>query len=254
MSGEHNELWKKYHLHKDPQIKEELVVRNVPLVKKIAQKLSYQLPPHFLIDDLCSNGIFGLIEAVERYNPALGIPFEVYACKRIRGSILDGIRKEDWVPTSVRKKAKLIEQAYQKLESLLQRDVSDEEIAAELNISVQEFRNWLASIQYVSVISLDEPLSDEGTSPIKENLCDEVSPNPQALSEQKETKMMLIQAIGELPEKEKLVVSLFYYHDLSNKEIAQVMELSDSRVSQLHTKAILRLRARMARCNKVSIG
>lgn len=251
ITGEPYELWRDYITQKSPELKEKLIVYYISLVKKIANKISYQLPEHYSKDDLFSYGVFGLIEAVERYNPELGIPFSSYASKRIKGSIVDGIRKEDWVPATIRKRAKMIEQAYQKLESNLQRNVTDEEIAAELSISLDEFRNWLNNIQYITIISLEEPVSDDETGFIKDSVTDQYSPNPAVLSEELEVKKLLAKAVGELPDKERMVVSLFYYHDLSNKEIAHVMELSDSRVSQLHTKAILRLRGKLARMKKV---
>lgn len=250
MAAEPYELWKNYLLEKSPELKEQLIIRYVPLVQRIAAKISGQLPAHCIKDDLYSYGIFGLLETIDRYNPELGIPFSSFASKRIKGAILDGLRKEDWVPVNVRKKAKLIEQAYRKLEAL-QGNVRDEEVAAELGISVEEFRNWLSNIQYITIISLDEPLAEDEGSLLKVGVLDETSPDPARQSEEQEIKKLLAKAVGELPEKEKTVISLYYYHDLANKEIAQVMELSDSRVSQLHTKAILRLRGKLARMKKI---
>jgi len=251
MAEEPDKLWKDFIEQRKLEVKEELILHYISLVQRIAHKISYQLPSHYSKDDLFSYGIFGLIEAVERYNPALGIPFQNYAAKRIKGSIVDGIRKEDWVPVTTRKKAKLIEQAYQKLEIENGGNVSDDAVAAELNISVEEFRSWLNNIQYISIISLDEPIAEGENSIIKDIITDQYTPNPAISFEEQEVKKLLAKAIGDLPEKERMVVSLFYYNDLSNKEIAQAMELSDSRISQLHTKAIFRLRGKLARMKKV---
>ncbi len=245
-----HELWGKYVEDRNPEIKEKLIIYYVVLVKRIANKISYYLPEHFSKEDLNSYGIFGLIDAIERFNPALGIKFVSFASKRIRGAMIDGIRKEDWVPVNVRKKAREIEQAYQKLEMLKEGNISDEEIAKELNISLPELSRWFKSIQYVNILSLHEPLDEEGASVLADNVQDRISPNPEDLIEKKEIIAILTKAINELPEKEKNVVSLYYYNDRSNKEIAEILELSDSRISQLHTKAILRLRGKLSRIKK----
>lgn len=178
MAEEPDKLWKDFIDQRRLEVKEELILHYISLVQKIAHKISYQLPSHYSKDDLFSYGIFGLIEAVERYNPALGIPFKNYAAKRIKGSIVDGIRKEDWVPVTTRKKAKLIEQAYQKLENEQGKNISDEAVATELNISVEEFRGWLNNIQYISIISLDEPIAEDENSLIKDIITDQYTQNP----------------------------------------------------------------------------
>lgn len=250
MAGESHELWKEYFVSKNPAIKEQLVIENISLVRKMADKVGSYLPRHVPREDLYSNGIFGLLEAVERYNPQLGIPFNLYAGKRIKGSIIDALRREDWVPEGLRKKARLLEQAYQKVEAELNRNAADAEVAAFLNITPEELYQWLKNIQFISIISLDEPLAESEDSKMVHNIPDFTSPNPVQQAEENEVKKILARAVGELPEKEKLVVSLFYYQDMTNKEIAQIMELSDSRISQLHTKAIFRLRGKLARLKK----
>ena len=243
-------LWQEYILKKDAAIKEKLIVHYISLVQKIAHKMAYTLPTHMDKEDLYSHGIFGLLEAIDRYNPQLGTPFTAFAVKRIKGAIIDGIRKEDWLPVSVRKKAKLLEQAYQKLEVKLGRNATDEEIAAELQIKTEELSEWLKTVQFVMVFSLDESLSEEDEYSLKDRLVNPESPNPVVITEEKEVKNILAKSLEELPEKEKLVISLFYYHDLSNKEIAEVLELSESRISQLHTKAIFRMRGKLSRLKK----
>lgn len=230
--------------------REQQVLLHLRLVHKIANKIYASLPSHVVRDDLYGYGVFGLIEAADRFNAEHGVPFAAYAGKRIRGAIIDGIRKEDWVPVSVRKKAKMVENAYARLENELGRSATDEEMAGELKIGKTEFLQWLEQIQVVTVFSLDEPITDDEEILLKDSVQDQKSPNPLSTLEEKETKKLLLKAVGELPEKEKTVISLFYYEDLSNKEIARVMELSDSRISQLHTKAIFRLRGKMARMKK----
>lgn len=244
------ELWKIYINEKSPEIKEKLVLNYISLVNKMANKVASYLPMHILKEDLYSYGVFGLLEAIERYNPELGITFEGFCRKRIKGAIIDGIRKEDWVPVGIRKKAKLIEQAYLKLETRLNRNATDEEVAIELNISLNELYQWLHSIQFISILSLDEPITNTEDVLLKDSIADEQSPNPTYILEEAEIKIILSKAVEELPEKEKTVISLYYYHDLTNRQIAQVMNLSDSRVSQLHTKAIFRLRGKLARQKK----
>lgn len=250
MTGEPQELWKAYITDKSPEIKDQLVHHYIPLVERVAAKASCSLPEHLSKDDLVGYGVFGLLEAVDRYNPEQGVPFQYFAVKRIKGAMIDGIRKEDWVPVTVRKKAKLLEQAYQKIEKSHGSTAGDEEVAAELNITVNELMQWLKDIQYITILSLDEPLDADGVLMLKDSVTDAVSPDPVKTMEKNEIKKYLAKAVGELPEKERTVISLFYYNDLSNKEIARVLELSDSRISQLHTKAIFRLRGKLSRLKK----
>ena len=244
---QNNENWKIYMSSNSPEIKEQLVLQHINLVQKIANKVATYLPSHISRDDLNSNGIFGLLEAADRYNVELGIPFPAYAAKRIRGAIIDAMRREDWVPTALRRKAKLIEEAYSILENELGRNASDEEVAEHLKITLTDLDQWLKNIQFISIISLDEPLIEGDDGVYAEQITDLSSPNPVVISENNELKKILAKAVSSLPEKEKTVVSLFYYNDLSNKEIAQVMNLSESRISQLHTKAIFRLRGKLSR-------
>lgn len=244
---ENRDIWQRYMNSKSPELKEQLVLQYLPLVKKVAYKLAGYLPAHISRDDLNSNGIFGLIEAVERYNVELGIPFSVYASKRIKGAIIDAMRKEDWIPLSLRKKAKLVEEAYCTLENKLYRSATDEEVAEYLQISLEELNIWLKEIRFISIISIDQSLIEGEITLYGEYLGDKYSPDPEIISENNELKTILAKAVNELPHKEKSVVSLYYYNDLSNKEIAQIMDLSDSRISQLHTKAIFRLRGKLSR-------
>ena len=250
MTTELHELWKDYIVSKSPELKERLILHYIPLVERAAAKAACSLPEHLSKDDLVGYGVFGLFEAVDRFNPEQGVPFPCFAIKRIKGAMIDGIRKEDWVPVTVRKKARMLDQAYRKFEEIHRRNADDEEIAAALNITVDELMQWLKNVQYISIISLDEPLSENNALLLRDNLTDASSPDPVRAMEKKEIKAFLAKAIGELPEKEKTVISLFYYNDLANKEIASVLDLSESRVSQLHTKAIFRLRGKLSRLKK----
>lgn len=251
---EQQELWQAYYLNKDPLLKEKLIIYYIVLVQKIAGKMFASLPAHIDHDDLYSYGIFGLLEAVERYNPNLGVPFAGFAVKRIRGSIIDGLRKEDWLPVSVRQKAKQVEQAYERLERQLGRSATDEEIALELGLSLPEWLEWLQTLQSITVLSLEQSFSEEQNFTLKEQLFNSSSPNPLQKAMAEETKHLLKEVIARLPEKERLVISLYYYYDLANKEIAEVLQLSPSRISQLHTKAIFRLRGQLAQLKKSKVG
>jgi RNA polymerase sigma factor for flagellar operon FliA len=247
-------LWQEYFINKDPQLKEQLIIQYISLVRKIVGTMSFSLPHYIEKDDLYSYGVFGLLEAIDRYNPNLGVPFAGFAYKRIRGSIIDGIRKEDWLPSSVRQKVKQVELAYEKMEKQLGRNATDTEIADELGISMNELKEWLKITQIITILSLDQSFGESDAFVLKDSLYDQASPNPLQAVLENENKQILIEAIDKLPEKEKLVISLYYYSDLSNKEIAEVMNLSDSRISQLHTKAIFRLRGKLAQLKKSKVG
>ena len=254
MKSEPYELWLNYLNEKSPALKEQLILHYITLVQKISKKISYCLPSHIAKEDLFSYGIFGLLEAIDRYDPKMGTPFSFFAGKRIRGAIIDGLRKEDWIPANIRRQARLLEEAYQKLEIRFARNASDEEVAAELSITLEELERWLKNTYIFSILSLDEPVAEGQEITLKDNVADNGSFNPVEIAENKEIKKILAKAVEELPEKERLVISLFYYHDLNNKEIARVLELSDARVSQIHAKAIFRLRGKLSRMKKALLG
>lgn len=247
-------LWVAYKERGDPQAREQIIVQYVHLVKYVSGRLAMGLPPHVDADDLYSYGIFGLINAVERFDHTRGIKFETYAITRIRGSILDGLRAMDWVPASLRQRAKEVEEAYWKLENRLGRSASDEEVAAEMGIEVDHFHRVLGDLGRSQILSLDEfwPMSDgdDGEFTLRDLVGDEKAADPFASATMTELRDVLADAINKLPEKEKLVVSLYYYEGLTAKEISQAMNLSVSRISQLHSKALLRLRGRLGRYKK----
>ncbi len=244
-------LWIAYKEQGDRAAREKLIVHYVHLVKYVAGRLALGLPPHVDPDDLYSYGIFGLINAVERFDHNRGIKFETYAITRIRGSILDGLRAMDWVPASLRQRAKEVEEVYWRLENQLGRAATDEEVAADLGIGMEEFHRLVGDLGRSQILSLDElwPVSDgdEGEFTLKDLVGDEKAEDPFDSAAMSEMKQVLADAINRLPEKEKLVVTLYYYEGLTAKEISQVMELSVSRISQLHSKALLRLRGRLSR-------
>jgi len=247
---ERHSLWVYYRTTRDGKAREDLILNYAPLVKYVAGRLAMTLPSHVDPDDLVSYGFFGLMEAIERFVPERGVRFETYAIARIRGAMLDGLRTLDWVPTSVRQRAKETERAYQELEARLGRAASDEEVAAHLGITMDKLQGRLKESASTSLLSLDELLGDEPNSTAKRSgwvLADDSVIAPDVQAEIEDVKRVLAEAIEALPEKERLVVALFYYEGLTAKEIAEVMDLSQSRISQLHSKAIMRLRGKLAR-------
>jgi RNA polymerase sigma factor for flagellar operon FliA len=240
-------LWEKFLKEGDLLSKEALIIEYIPLVQKISNQMAGHFPAHIAKDDLYGYGIFGLLESIDRYDPDLGVPFSFFAGKRIKGAMIDGLRKEDWIPTALRKRAKQIENAFRTVEMESGGAAEDHQVAAALDMSEEELHSWLSKMQFLHLLSLDEPLPGDEELYIKDNLRDPKSPDPVDKVQDDEIKSLLADAIEDLPEKEKLIVSLFYFEDLSNKEIAHVMELSESRISQLHSKAVFRLRNKLNR-------
>jgi len=247
-------LWEKYKSHCDSGARETLILEYAGLVKYVAGRLAISLPPNVQQDDLISYGIFGLIDAIEKFEPERNIKFETYAIARIRGAIWDGLRSMDWVPYSVRQKAKELEQTYAKLEHQFGRAATDEEICDALSITKQQFAQLLMETSFSSFLSLDEiwKFDKDGGNSVRviETIQDENADDPVSMVMFEEQKRVLTDAIDKLPEREKIVIALYYYEGLTLKEIGKVLEVSESRVSQLHTKAILRLRGRLSRVKK----
>ncbi|CAM4247429.1 FliA/WhiG family RNA polymerase sigma factor [Paenibacillus tarimensis] len=236
------ELWQKWKEDKDIQAKKQLIEHYLPLVDYVTNRMAIGLPKNVSRDDLASNGVMGLIDAIEKFDYQRGLQFETYASWRIRGAMIDGLRQGDWVPRSVREKAKRIEEAYQHLEQEYLRSVSDKEISSFLNVSEREFQTMLQDIAVTTVCSLEDPIREEESETRLSMLIDEKAKNPDYKVQEFFLKETLVKGIERLTEKERIVVSLFYYEELSLSEIAEVMQLSPSRISQLHSKAILRLR------------
>jgi RNA polymerase sigma factor FliA len=243
------DLWRRYREQADQRARERLVVAYSPLVKYVAGRMGSGLPAHVEEADLISYGLVGLISAIERYEPEREIKFETYAIPRIRGAIIDELRALDWVPRSVRARAREIERANVKLEHKFQRAPTDEEIAAELDIKLSEFQESLIQISNSTIAALDElwTVSDSSGDQVSllDTIQDPTSPDPAKVMDATDLKDRVADAIARLPEREKLVIALYYYENLTLREIGEVLGVTESRISQLHTKAVLRLRSRM---------
>jgi RNA polymerase sigma factor for flagellar operon FliA len=247
--GELRELWRRYKDSRDPNARERLVIAYSPMVKFVAGRLGAGLPSHVEDADLISYGLMGLIGAIERFDPDRGIKFETFAMARIRGSIIDELRSLDWVPRSVRSQAREIEVAQQKLEHELQRAPTEEELARKLGIGVEELQEALVEVANSSVFALDElwAISDSSGDQVSllDTISDSSAADPQEALDTTEIKDHLSEAIASLPEREQLVVALYYYEGLTLREIGEVLGVTESRVSQLHTKAVMRLKSHM---------
>ncbi len=242
-------LWLQYRRTSDPKLRDRLILTYAPLVKYVAGRLGSGLPAHVDEADLTSYGLLGLIGAIERYDPERDVKFETYAIARIKGAIIDELRAMDWVPRSVRSRAREIERAMSELEARLGRAPTDEELSARLGISEDELAESLSEIARSSIAALDELWTVSGsgdTVALIDTIEDESAPDPQSTLSQTELREAIADAIARLPEREKLVVTLYYYEELTLREIGEVLGVTESRVSQLHTKAILRLKSRLA--------
>ncbi|MCL1884944.1 MAG: FliA/WhiG family RNA polymerase sigma factor [Defluviitaleaceae bacterium] len=239
-------LWQTYIANKSPILKEKLILHYAPLVKYVAGRLLVHIGQHVEFDDLVGYGIFGLIDAIDKYDNAKGVKFETYASFRIRGAIIDHIRRMDWVPRTLRQKNKQMEQAYTMLEDELGRQPTDEELAEKLELSLEETQDLIRKSSVLSLVSLDDYMEQNYESSFTPLVANRVD-SPEEQTEKQERKAMLAEAISKLTEKEKLVITLYYFEDLTLKEISSVMKVSESRISQIHTKAITRLQGKLGR-------
>jgi RNA polymerase sigma factor for flagellar operon FliA len=246
------DLWRRYKEDGDERARERLVVAYSPLVKFIAGRMASGLPSHVEEGDLISYGLLGLIGAIERFDLEREIKFETFAVARVKGAIIDELRSLDWVPRSVRARARDVERAHAKLEAALQRSPTDEEMAEELKMTVDEFQDALLEIANSSVLALDDlwtfadPEGSGGQISVLDTITDPNAVDPETEAQSSEVKDRLADAIESLPERERLVVALYYYENLTLREIGEVLGVTESRVSQLHTKAVLGLRSRFA--------
>lgn len=245
------ELWKKYSETKDFGIKEQLIIEYADLVKFVAGRLSIYFGSNVEYDDLVGYGVFGLIDAIEKFDLSKKVKFETYASLRIRGAIIDSIRELDWAPRSLRKKGKELERAYLEIENQLGRSASDQEIAEKLGISIEELNKLLQEVNMSQVISLEDYLEQNHETGFDPFSMSRDMNLPEQRMEVVELKEILSQSIDKLPEKERIVVSLYYYEELTLKEISLIMKVSESRISQLHTKAIMRMRGKLERLRNV---
>ena len=239
-------LWDEYRKTGNGAVKEKLILHYAPIVKYVAGRLMVHIGQNVEFDDLVGYGIFGLIDAIEKFDPAKGVKFETYASFRIRGTIIDNIRRMDWVPRTLRQKNKQIENVIIKLEEELGRSPTDEELAGALGLSPDETVDLLRKASIHSLVSLDDFL-EQNYEKSHVSLVTNSSDSPEELTEDKERKIKLAEAINNLKDKEKLVITLYYYEGLTLKEISSIMKVTESRVSQIHTKAISRLQVKLGR-------
>ena len=241
-----DKLWMEYKSNPTQEIREQLIIEYAQLVKIVAGRLSMYLGYNVEYDDLVSYGIFGLIDAIDKFDCDKNVKFETYASLRIRGSILDQIRKMDWIPRTVRQKQKKIDEAIKQIEMKTGKTATDEEIACELGITEDEFGSWQSQLKVTNIVSLNE-FEETGPEPVMDATHNSHFAEPEDVVTENELKQMLIESLDLLTEKERKVIELYYYEDLTLKEISVIMNVSESRISQLHTKAILRLRGKLAR-------
>ena len=239
-------LWEKYSSEKTADLREQLILEYAPLVKVVAGRLSMYLGYNVEYDDLVSYGIFGLIDAIDKFDFLKDVKFETYASLRIRGAILDQIRKMDWIPRTVRQRQRDIDKAMHEIEIETGHPASDEELAAKLNISSDELNDWQSQLKVTNVISLNEFMESGSEVPNERNLASHFE-GPEEVLDKKELKEKLMESLESLTEKEKQVILLYYYEELTLKEISYALEVSESRVSQLHTKALSKMREKLGR-------
>lgn len=242
-------LWRDFKSSDDQGLREMLILHYSPLVKYVAGRVGVGLPPYIEQADLVSYGVFGLIDAIEKFDIDRAIKFETYAISRVRGAIIDELRAIDWIPRSVRSKARDVERAYAELEGQLHRTPTEAEVAARMGIAVGDLHQIFSHVSYVNVVALDELLSVGGEKGDKltlgDTLEDKGAEDPVLAFEGEETKYLLARAINQLPEREKIVVTLYYYEGLTLAEIGQVLGVTESRICQMHTKAVLQLRGKI---------
>ncbi len=238
-------LWVSFKESADPSIRERLILHYSPLVKYVAGRVGAGLPRSVDQGDLASYGLFGLIDAIDRFEPDRGFKFETYAINRIRGAILDELRALDWVPRSVRSRARLIETGIAELEHRLQRTPTEEEIAAHVDMNLDDLRDALAEIGRSGIAALDEFVSGDSHTSMGEMLADPSGISPEQAFQAEETRRHLVDAIGRLPNRDRLVVTLYYYEGMTLAEIGNVLGVTESRVCQIHAKTMMSLRNRL---------
>ncbi|MFH1068813.1 MAG: FliA/WhiG family RNA polymerase sigma factor [Candidatus Glassbacteria bacterium] len=236
-----------YRQSGEQKTRERVMILNLSLVSYISERLAVSLPQSVEIDDLKSLGILGLIDAIENYKPEKQVRFTSYAALRIKGSIIDGLRSLDWVPRSVRKKARDLEKNLHELESKLGRPATEKEVSEKMGISLPDYQQLLEDVSPITFLSLNDTVyeDDDQSISLGEVIEDSDNYGPHSVLEREEVKQLLVGGINTLPEREKLVVALYYYEGLTLKEIGEVMQISESRVCQIHTESMLRLRGKL---------
>lgn len=243
-----NKLWADFKQTRSQELRDKLIIQYSPLVKYVAGRVGVGLPRNVEQADLVSFGVFGLIDAIEKFDPERGYKFETYAIARIKGAILDELRSIDWVPRSVRSKARTLERAMAKLEAQHHRPPTDQEVASEMGVTEQQLQTTLSQISFVGVAALDEMLSggDRGESVTLGDTVADSGDGPMGVYEVEEMRQILAESINRMPEREKIVLTLYYYEGLTLAEIGRVLSVTESRVCQIHTKAVLQLRSRLS--------
>ena len=241
-------LWDRYAASRDPAVREQLILHYAPLVKYVAGRVAVGMPASVEHADLVSYGIFGLMDAIEKFDVDKGFKFETYAVTRIRGAIIDELRSVDWVPRSVRARARQLETTMQRLENELHRSPTDEELAADLGWSLDELEDTLARVSMTSVAALDEVLDvgDGDRIALVDTLQDLTTDLPEESYDQQELREVLRETLGRLAEREQTVLGLYYYEGMTLSQIGEVLEVTESRVCQIHTKAVMSLRAKLS--------
>ena len=239
-------LWMDYSKNPSSELREKLILEYAPLVKLVAGRLSMYLGYNVEYDDLVSYGIFGLIDAIDKFDAGKEVKFETYASLRIRGAILDQIRKMDWIPRTVRQRQKQIQNAISDIEAATGRSATDEEIATALGISSEEYDSWQSQMKVTGVVSLDDFVEQGSDVADNRGLSSQIE-RPEEHIEKEELKKVLAEALNLLTDKERKVVVLYYYEELTLKEISNVLDVSESRVSQLHTKALGKMKSKMGK-------
>lgn len=239
-------LWDEYIKTKSPEVREKIILEYAPLVKLVAGRLSMYLGYNVEYEDLVSYGIFGLIDAIDKFDSMKEVKFETYASVRIRGAILDQIRKMDWIPRTIRQRQKKIDSVIKEIELITGQNATDEEIAEKLGISREEYTEWLSQMKITNVVSLNEYMEQGSEIPADYNVGMATKfESPEGKVEKQELKQVLEEALELLTEKERKVILLYYYEDLTLKEISHVLEVSESRISQLHTRALQKMKQKM---------
>ena len=244
------DLWRAYRAERTRDQRDRLILHYSPLVKYVAGRVGVGLPQNVEQSDLVSYGIFGLIDAIEKFDPDRGFKFETYAISRIKGAILDELRSIDWVPRSVRAKGRAVERAFSKLESTLHRSPTEAELATELGYTEAQLQQILGQLSLTGIAALDEMLGDRADAATLGDTIADQAAGPGALVELREMRTYLAEAIERMPEREKIVLTLYYFENFTLAQIGQVLKVTESRVSQIHTKAVLQLRSRMQAANR----
>ncbi|MBL0061202.1 MAG: FliA/WhiG family RNA polymerase sigma factor [bacterium] len=239
--------WEAYVRTQSPELREQLLMEYLPMVRRLATRFLGTLPKSVRLDDLVSAGVMGLLASIDNFDPTLGIKFETYAMTRIRGAMVDSLRELDWVPRSIRQKARKLEQAVDQITRKVGRSPEDAELAEHLGLNVEEYRELLDEVNVAVLLSLDDTLKgqDGSESYLSDSTPDHTTNGQDEQLEEQEVRDLLVDGLRDMPEQERLVVALYYYEELTLKEIGEILGLTESRVSQIHSKALLVLRARV---------